>query len=47
MVTSLIVAGVDGVYLAIDLCLLTEHGIKEIASEILVFQQNRVFVLFL
>lgn len=46
MVTLLTLAGVDGVYLTIDLWLLTEHGIKEIASEILVFQLYRDFVLF-
>lgn len=46
MVTLLTLAGVYGVYLPIDLWLLTEHGIREIASEILVFQLYRVFMLF-
>jgi len=37
MVTLLTLAGV-GLYLTVDLWLLTEHGKKEIATEITVFQ---------
>lgn len=45
MVTLLTLTGVDGVYLTVDLWLLTGHGIKEMASEILVSQLYGVSVL--